>query len=385
VRLLYVTEAVPTRDPVLGDGSSMIPYELILAFPTSVEVMLLTFEGPAPVPESIQSRCSSHVVLRTRSPRGATLRALAGSYDVGGHARSTPEATARVAQLSGVADATLMHGPHVMPLVSHAVGPTVFQTVDPWSLRLRMEQGMVRGWRGWYRILKARQSLSRERRLPESVRLLTVGSRDAAEWSRLLGRSVRGIPNGVDVVDRTATRSGDPVICFVGSLNYAPNVVSAQVLVEKVAPQLWHSLPSLRFVIAGRQPSPDVLALAGDRVDVRPNVPSVADVFQGSDVAVFPDETGLGIRNSVREALAAGLPVVATPAAAREQEAHPRLHVEKSIDDVVARILELLSTPRRDPSPEVDVPSERSWRDVADEYLDELGTAMKPMPASGAS
>lgn len=372
-----MTEAVPTRDPVLGDGSSMIPYELILAFPGCVSVRLLTFEGPAPLPDNVSSRCEQHVVLRPRSPRHATFRAVAGSYDVGAQSRLTPEAIAQVQRLSAEADATLMHGPHVLPLVPYASGPTVFQTVDPWSLRLRMEKAMARGWRAWYRELKARQSLSKERGLPRAVRLLTVGARDADEWSRLLDRPVRSIANGVDVVDRTARHSGDPVICFVGSLNYAPNIVSAQVLVEKIAPALWRSVPNLRIVVAGRQPSAEVLALAGDRVDVLANVPSVIDVFQAADLAVFPDETGLGIRNSVREALAAGLPVVATPAAAREQPPHPRLLVEERIEDVVARILTILSSPHREPAPDMPVPAERCWGDVAEDYLDEVATARK--------
>jgi hypothetical protein len=144
---------------------------------------------------------------------------------------------------------------------------------------------------------------------------------------------------------RAPTLHTDPPSCFVGSLGYGPNVASAHRLVHEVAPGVWRRLPTTRFVLAGRQPAPSIVALAGDRVDVMADVASVVDVFADSDVACFPDREGLGIRNSVTEALAAGLPVVATPQAAREQPAHPLLRVGEGIDDLVTLVVGCSWTP----------------------------------------
>jgi glycosyltransferase involved in cell wall biosynthesis len=164
------------------------------------------------------------------------------------------------------------------------------------------------------------------------------------------------------------------VACFVGSLNYGPNIDSASVLVSKVAPRVWQRIPEARFVLAGRRPTPAVLALAGPRVNVLANVPSVVDVFDGADVAVFPDEHGVGIRNSVREALAAGVPVVASPVAAREQDAHPLLSIEADPEAFVDRVVEILSRPPR--AGTVSEAPVRTWQTVANEYLEELRAAI---------
>jgi glycosyltransferase involved in cell wall biosynthesis len=186
---------------------------------------------------------------------------------------------------------------------------------------------------------------------------------------------VRSIPNGAEVAVRSGTRGDSPVVCFVGSLNYGPNIDSAGVLINKVAPLVWQQVPDARFVIAGRRPALSVLELSGPRVEVLANVPTVLDVFHAADVAVFPDEHGVGIRNSVREALAAGTPVVATPVAAREQEAHPLLTVEEDIGSLVERVVGYLAAPRTEHrgSGEAAV---RSWEVVTQEYLDELRMAI---------
>jgi glycosyltransferase involved in cell wall biosynthesis len=160
-------------------------------------------------------------------------------------------------------------------------------------------------------------------------------------------------------------------------------VDSAHVLIEQIAPQVWQSLPETRFVIAGRMPTPAVMALAGERVSVLANVPSVMDVFHSADVAVFPDTHGVGIRNSVSEALSAGVPVVATPAAAREQSEHQLLSVLESVPDLVERIVEVLAlVSQRIPIVPEAVSPERSWAEAVAEYLEELRVAVSPSTGS---
>jgi glycosyltransferase involved in cell wall biosynthesis len=173
---------------------------------------------------------------------------------------------------------------------------------------------------------------------------------------------------------------GPPTICFVGSLHYEPNIEAATVLVREIAPQVWAEMPETRFLLAGRQPTAAVLALAGDRVEVRANVPSMLDVFSSADVAVFPDRHGLGIRNSVSEALSAGLPVVATAAGAREQQPHPLLQVAGSETDLVERVLEALTSTCTPGSPTgPTAPGGRSWAAVATDYLTECRAAIATM------
>lgn len=359
---------------MLGDGSSMIPYELIRHLPEDVTVTLLTYGGPVRVPDDVRRRCESVIILPTRPRRSALLRSAFGLNGLGKHERSTPRAIEAVSALSAGHDATLIHGPHALFLSHYVDGPMVLQTVDPWSIRAGMDTAIVGGLRRPAYRARELQWLRAERRLPLRARLLTVGAQDAAAWSARLGRPVRSIPNGAEPALRTGAARTVPVACFVGSLNYGPNIDSATVLVTKVAPRVWQRIPDARFVLAGRRPTPAVLALAGPRVTVLANVPSVVDVFDGADVAVFPDEHGVGIRNSVREALAAGVPVVASAVAAREQDAHPLLSVEADLEIFVDRVVEILSLPPRTGT--VGEAPVRTWETVASDYLAELRTAI---------
>lgn len=360
---------------MLGDGSSMIPFEVLRNLPGDVAVTLFTFAGPVDVPAEIRTRCDAVHVMPTRSRALAAALSVFGLTGLGKHERSTRTAIATAAELSAQHDATLIHGPHALFLAHAVSGPLVLQTVDPWSVRAAMDTAIARTLRPAYR---AREflALRAERRMPSRARLLTVGALDALTWSERLARPVRSIPNGAEESVRDPAKQIGPVACFVGSLNYGPNIDSANVLINKIAPLVWQQVPDARFVLAGRRPEASVRALAGPRVEVLANVPSVLEVFHGADVAVFPDEHGVGIRNSVREALAAGLPVVATPVAAREQAPHPLLSVEPGTKGFVDLVVRWLTAPERH-QPRLSAEPLRTWRDVANDYLGELGDAIQ--------
>lgn len=371
----------------------MIPFELLRNLPDDVAVTLLTYSGPVGLSDEVRSRCEAVHVLTPRGRNWALIRSVFGLNGLGKHQRATAEAISATRKLSAQNDATLIHGPHALALARHVRGPLVLQTVDPWSIRAGMDRALAaRPFQPAYRVRELR-ALRAERRLPVRARLLTVGAQDAVEWARRLGRQVRSIPNGADHAARTGSREGSPVVCFVGSLNYGPNIDSVNVLIGRIAPRIWKQVPDARFVIAGRQPVPAVLDLAGPKVEVLANVPSVVDVYHGADVAVFPDEYGVGIRNSVREALAAGTPVVATPVAAREQESHPLLSVEADPEKLVSLILGHLRAPASETAeapttqapvteasvtgaPTTGVSGIRTWEDVSREYLNELQLAI---------
>ena len=363
----------------------MIPFEVVRNLPADVDVTLLTYAGPVALPDEVRERCGAVHILQPRSSAAALVRSLGGLNGVGKHERATAAAVALTAELSARSDATLIHGPHALFLSRHVRGPVVLQTVDPWSVRARMDTAIAGRLKPAYRA-REYQALRSERRLPPRARLLTVGSQDAAAWSERLGRPVRSIPNGADQAVAAASRRENPVVCFVGSLNYGPNIDSARVLIGTVAPLVWEQVPQATFVLAGRRPDPAVLALAGPRVEVAANVPSVLDVFQSADVAAFPDEHGVGIRNSVREALAAGVPVVATPVAAREQEIHPLLVVEEDPVKFARLVAERLTGPRREPAGQ-GPGGVRTWQSATAEYLAELRMSIEAgaLPAGSSS
>jgi glycosyltransferase involved in cell wall biosynthesis len=376
VRLLIVADGIPNRDPEWGDGSSMISFEVIKAMPAWIAITLVVLGSTHDVPAEIAERCDRVVTFGIRRHGVALVRSLFSRLQVSAEERSVGGVRRCVRELSAENDVTLLHGPHIPFLAREVRGPMVLQAVDPWSMRMEMEARLSSGLLGAYRKFKARRVLALERSIPAGARVLTVGREDASRWSALLHREVRGIANGVDQAERVPRRSGAPVVCFTGSLNYAPNVQSAIILIEQVAPLVWRDLPETRFVIAGRQPDRAVLDLRGPRVEVRANVPSMADVFDAADVAVFPDREGLGIRNSVQEALASGIPVVATRVAAREAADDESLTVADGAEAIAANVLRLLhGSGAAGGARGTSSAAERSWKTATDDYVDEFERA----------
>ncbi|HWH25744.1 MAG TPA: glycosyltransferase [Pseudolysinimonas sp.] len=376
MKLLIVTDGIPTRDPVLGDGSSMISFEIIRSLPADTEITLVTLGATGELPEEISARCVRVATFGTRRHAVALFRSLFSRLQVGAEERSVAGVRARVRELSAESEVTLLHGPHIPFVASYVRGPMVVQVVDPWSMRMEMEARHSAGLVGAYKRYKARRVFALEQSTPPWARLLTVGREDASRWSQRLNRGVRAIANGVDHAEHVPRPAGPPVVCFVGSLNYAPNIESATILVEEIAPLVWRDLPETRFTIAGRQPGKAVTDLRRPGVEILPNVPSIMNVFTSADVAVFPDKDGLGIRNSVREALAAGIPVVATAAAAREVESNESLTTAEDPEAIAAAIVRLLRAAITTAGKRVGAPvPTRSWKEATTEYLDELELA----------
>ncbi len=154
-----------------------------------------------------------------------------------------------------------------------------------------------------------------------------VGERDARVLRALVPGCrdrVRTIPNGVEVHPLEPESEDDrPTVAFTGVLNYGPNVLGARHLAEEVWPRIQSTVPDARLTIAGRRPSPEVLALA-DRhgIDVLADVPDIQEVLRKAWVVVAPMLSGAGIKNKVLEAWAVGRPVVLYEVAANGLEAH---------------------------------------------------------------
>ena len=145
-----------------------------------------------------------------------------------------------------------------------------------------------------------------------------VGEQDA-RWLRWIGPAgaVHTVPNGVDLPHSPPPEDAAPTLSFVGTLNYEPNVRAALYAARAVWPRVREAVPDARFVIAGRDPAPEVAALAKQPgIEIRANVPDMADVLGRSWVSIAPMRSGAGVKNKVLEAWACCRPVVLTPMAA---------------------------------------------------------------------
>jgi len=117
------------------------------------------------------------------------------------------------------------------------------------------------------------------------------------------------VPNGVDVAYFAPAPPGTPQrLVYTGNMQTVPNVDAVRWFCEEI---LVH-LPDANLDIVGLNPTPEVQALAGPRVDVHGSVPDVRPFISAAGIFVVPLRVGSGTRLKILEAMAMGRPVVST-------------------------------------------------------------------------
>jgi glycosyltransferase involved in cell wall biosynthesis len=104
-------------------------------------------------------------------------------------------------------------------------------------------------------------------------------------------------------------------------MNYPPNVDAAVWFCEQILPTVRARLPEFMFRIVGRDPTPQVRALARHQgVVVTGQVPDIAPHLADCLALLVPLRSGGGTRLKIIEAMALGRPVVSTPIGAEGLE-----------------------------------------------------------------
>ena len=129
-------------------------------------------------------------------------------------------------------------------------------------------------------------------------------------------RVVHVVPNGIDSAKFAGlTPHADrPRLTMAGTMMEGPNSDGAVWFAERVLPAVRRAVPDAEFWCVGREPCPEVAALAGRcaGVTVTGSVAEVGPYLARSALAVAPIRFGTGTRLKILEAMAAGLPVVST-------------------------------------------------------------------------
>jgi glycosyltransferase involved in cell wall biosynthesis len=178
------------------------------------------------------------------------------------------------------------------------------------------EQSPGASWRQKIRTLDVKRLEKFGARYADAVTAMT--DLDVAYYQRL--RSGRGVfLLSMTVPVQTAQPSGNAaeepnMICFIGSMDWPPNVWAAQHLVRNVMPLIWKVSPAAKCFLVGRNPTPAVQQLAGESVVVTGSVPSVQDYYERASVIVVPVRDVGGIKIKMIEAMAAGKAIVTTTA-----------------------------------------------------------------------
>ena len=113
--------------------------------------------------------------------------------------------------------------------------------------------------------------------------------------------------------DDGAALARDPAhLVFVGSMDYGPNIGALTGFVRDVLPRIVAVRPDVRLSIVGRNPVPEIRALADERVEVTGGVPDVRPWLARATAMVVPLVIGGGTRLKIVEAMGMDCPVVST-------------------------------------------------------------------------
>lgn len=172
-----------------------------------------------------------------------------------------------------------------------------------------------------------------EARLCNRMDCCLVCSEPDAQSLRTLGveSSVAVVPNGVDLTGFAPPDEPRPRndVVFVGSLDYDPCEKGVWFFCTEILPLLRRSMPTVRFVAVGRNPSLRLrrLAASDDGMILTGRVADVRPFMHAASVSVAPLLSGSGTRLKILESLAAGTPVVTTTLGVEGIEALPGEHL----------------------------------------------------------
>ncbi len=209
--------------------------------------------------------------------------------------------------------------------------PTVLDLHNLYSLLIRREADAAS--RPWI----VRTYLRREGRLLERIEraavrgagaVFAVSPAERQHFAALREGDVQLIPNGVDCARYAALPTGRvdsrPVILFIGTLSWPPNRAAALRLATDVLPAIQRTHPDASLTLVGRDPSPEIRALASNpAIRVMGSVDDILPFLAEARLLAVPLDAGGGTRLKILEAFAAGLPVASTPIGCEGIDAEP--------------------------------------------------------------
>ena len=337
MRLLFVVPYIPSLVRVR-------PYNLIRALAAHGQqihlVLLRPPEDRAVSIESLQTLCETVEVFpltRTRTLFN-TARALPTRTPLQAAYSHHPAAEHHLQTLATSGYFDILHLEHLRGAVL-ADGlkglPIIFDSVD--SITYLFEQARQHAPH-WRQRLLAALDLARTRhyesqlplRFAHTLVTSPIDKRAFAQLNPATDSRISILPNGVDLdyFRPTATPRDPATILFSGKLSYHANLAAALFLAQSIMPLIWEKRPDARLILAGKDPAPTLHALTIDsRVTVTGYVPDLRPYFARATVAAAPLRYGAGVQNKVLEAMASGLPVVATPPVLGALQAEPGRHL----------------------------------------------------------
>lgn len=222
------------------------------------------------------------------------------------------------------------------------------------------------------------------RKFPHFDSVIVVSEQDKdylVREAKLDTNRIQVIPNGVDTQHFSA-ESPRPKDCqrklklgYSGILNYKPNEEAVLYFLKEIYPEVLGEYPNVEFWVIGKNPTESICAAArpfGDAVKITGFVDDIRPYISSLDVYISPLRSGGGIKNKVLEAMALGVPVVASVTSMAGIEYSDEVKVYSNKDEAIRYIAILINSPElrveiKNKARKL-IQNQYSWRKRSEEY-----------------
>jgi glycosyltransferase involved in cell wall biosynthesis len=200
-------------------------------------------------------------------------------------------------------------------------GCTLPVLLNKHDITYRIVDQFVRGERNWLKKVYGRLEYYKIRRLELKVcasvpAVLACSERDKELLAQdCPSAQIAVLPNVVDVgAYEPASGDDGQTVLFTGAMDWLPNQDGAEYFIRDILPRLRQLTSNMRFMVAGRNPPPEMLRRYGDIPDVHftGTVRDIRSVIAQAAVCAVSLRIGSGTRMKILEAGAMGKAVVST-------------------------------------------------------------------------
>ena len=181
--------------------------------------------------------------------------------------------------------------------------------------------------------------------------LIALTDRDLKRFKKLGYRNgAMASPIGIEAANYISHKNGKDQdafsLCFIGSLDWMPNIEGLNWFLTKVWPQVHAQHPEIKLHVAGRNTPRSLLNLRAPNVVIHGEVPDAADFIGRYSAMVVPLFSGSGMRVKILEGMALGKLVITTTLGKEGIEAKNK--EELLIADSTEQFLEAISYAQSD-------------------------------------
>ena len=360
MKILYLAHRIPYPP---NKGDKIRSFHEIRHFSRRHDIHLLAFydqPGEEKYAEELRQYCRSVTLVPLcqwpQRLRAATSMLLGKPWTLGYFANpNMQEALAREMQCNSF-DLVFAYSSSMAPYARSLEGlPRVLDFVDSDASKWRQYAKMRSAPAKWLYAFEWKNLKKYEAKLISDFNFsIFVSERESGHLSDLVDSAkICFIQNGVDLdyFSSVQHKGSHKSIIFTGAMDYFPNIDAVIYFASEVFPLVRSAVPDARFLIVGSNPARKVRMLASlPGVTVTGTVNDVRPYLAAADVAVVPVKISQGIQNKILEALASGLPVVATKAALDGMASTKDLPVAEARDagNFAEHVIRFLRTPLTD-------------------------------------